>query len=334
MTHFVPCSKTLKAKDLALLMLGNVWKLPSTPKTIVSDRGLVFISQITRELDRQLGIRLHPSTAVYPQTNGQSEISKKAVEQYLLILVSYHQDDWVHLLPTAEFAHNNHNHVSTNISPFKANYGFNLSYGQVPSSKQCLPVVEERLKMLSEVQEKLKECLQHAQESMKSQFDQHIRANPGWKIGNKVWLNSQNVSTTRPCPKLDDQWLGPFSISKVISPSAYELTLPPSLRGVHPVFHMTMLQKHQPDLISGRCPPPPDPIIIKGTNEWEVEDILDCHVRGKQRQYLVSWKVFGPQENSWEPDQNLENCKELVDQLNTRFPEVARKHRRRQRTRK
>ncbi|PLW43215.1 hypothetical protein PCANC_06998 [Puccinia coronata f. sp. avenae] len=328
MANFLPCKKTLNAKDLARLMLGNVWKLHGTLKTIVSDQGSVFISQITRKLDRQLGIWLHPSTAFHPQTNGQSEITNKAVEQYLRVFVSYHQDDWVQLLPTAEFAHNNHNHLSTGMSPFKANYGFNLSYGRVPLAKQCLPVVEERLKKLSEVQDELKECLQCAQESMKSQFDQHARANPGWKTGNEVWLNSRNISTTRPCPKLDNQWLGTFSISKVISSSAYELNLPPSLRGIHPVFHVSMLQRHQPDLISGRRPPAPNPIIIEGTNEWEVEDILDCRVRGKQCQYLVSWKGFGPQENSWEPDQNLDNCKELVDQFNARFPEAASKHQR------
>jgi hypothetical protein len=328
MANFLPCKKTLNAKDLARLMLGNVWKLHGTLKTIVSDQGSVFISQITRELDRQLGIWLHPSTAFHPQTNGQSEITNKAVEQYLRVFVSYHQDDWVQLLPTAEFAHNNHNHLSTGMSPFKANYGFNLSYGQVPLAKQCLPVVEERLKKLSEVQDELKECLQCAQESMKSQFDWHARANPGWKTGNEVWLNSRNISTTRPCPKLDNQWLGTFSISKVISSSAYELNLPPSLRGIHPVFHVSMLRRHQPDLISGRRPPAPNPIIIEGTNEWEVEDILDCRVRGKQCQYLVSWKGFGPQENSWEPDQNLDNCKELVDQFNARFPEAASKHQR------
>ncbi|KNZ44923.1 uncharacterized protein VP01_8689g1, partial [Puccinia sorghi] len=51
-----------------------------TPKTIFSNRGPVFISQI---LDWQLRIRLHPPTAFHRQTNGQSEISNKAVKQYL-----------------------------------------------------------------------------------------------------------------------------------------------------------------------------------------------------------------------------------------------------------
>ena len=66
MAHFIPCMKTLDAEGLARLMLENVWKLHGTPKTIVSDRGSIFISQITKELDHQLGIRLHPSTAFHP----------------------------------------------------------------------------------------------------------------------------------------------------------------------------------------------------------------------------------------------------------------------------
>jgi hypothetical protein len=51
MAHLLPCSKTLNAEGLARLMLRNAWKLHGTPKTIVLDCGLVFISQITRKLD-------------------------------------------------------------------------------------------------------------------------------------------------------------------------------------------------------------------------------------------------------------------------------------------
>jgi hypothetical protein len=44
MAHFLPCTKSLNTEDLADLMLRQVWKLHSTPKTIVSDRGSVFVS--------------------------------------------------------------------------------------------------------------------------------------------------------------------------------------------------------------------------------------------------------------------------------------------------
>ena len=64
MAHCIPCRKTTTAEELAELMLRNVWKIHGTPRTIVSDRGSIFISQITKELSRSLGIRLCPSTIV------------------------------------------------------------------------------------------------------------------------------------------------------------------------------------------------------------------------------------------------------------------------------
>ncbi|KNZ44748.1 uncharacterized protein VP01_8876g1, partial [Puccinia sorghi] len=35
-----------------------------------NNRGSIFVSQITRELDHHLGIKLHPTTAFHPQTDG------------------------------------------------------------------------------------------------------------------------------------------------------------------------------------------------------------------------------------------------------------------------
>jgi hypothetical protein len=98
---------------------------------------------------------------------------------------------------TAEFAYNKNNHVSIGVSPFKANHGFTPSYGGILSSEQCLPAVEERFKQISEVQSELKLCLEEAQ------FDKGVKDTPNWNVGEEVWLNSKNISTTRPSPKLD-----------------------------------------------------------------------------------------------------------------------------------
>ncbi|POW19016.1 hypothetical protein PSHT_05141 [Puccinia striiformis] len=293
MSHFIPCRKDLSASGLADLMLRHVWKLHGTPKTIVSDRGSIFISQITEELDKKLGIRLHPSTAYHPRTDGQSEIVNKAVEQYIRHFVGYHQDDWEQLLPTAEFAYNNNQHSATGVSPFKGNYGYDPIYGGIPSSDQCIPEVGGRLKAVKEVQEELKFCLEEAQETMRRQFNKTVRTTPKWKEGDMVWLNSKHISTTRPSAKFEHRWLGPFPIQSQISTSAYKLILPLSMKGVDPVFHVSVLRKQQPDLIQGRRQEEPKAVEVKGVEEWEVEEYWTAEGREGRRDTLLAGRGTG-----------------------------------------
>ena len=47
--------------------------------------------------------------------------------------------------------------------------------------------------------------------------------------------------------KLSARFMGPFGILERIGTIAYRLALPPSMSGVHEVFHVSMLQKYTPD---------------------------------------------------------------------------------------
>jgi len=73
MTHFVVTTEGTSVEELARLFQDNMWKLHRLPESVVSDRGPQFVVELTRELNRMLGIETRLSTAFHPQTDGQTE---------------------------------------------------------------------------------------------------------------------------------------------------------------------------------------------------------------------------------------------------------------------
>jgi len=61
------------------------------------------------------------------------------------------------------------------------------------------------------------------------------------------------------------------------------------------------------------------PVIIKGKEEWKVERILNKQrVRGKDK-YLVRWKRFTVESDTWEGRENLENAKEAIEEFKRKY---------------
>jgi len=125
MAHFLPLRKEGKtAADLAIIFAPEVWKYHGLPTDIVSDHDSRFTSETWKEFLRLLGIWTRMSTAFHLQTDGQTERLNQTIEDYLPVFVSKEQDNWVYLLPMAEFAYNNLTTTGNGVSPFYTNYGF------------------------------------------------------------------------------------------------------------------------------------------------------------------------------------------------------------------
>ena len=73
MTYFVATTERTSAKGLVRLFRNNIWKLHGLPESMVSDRELQFIAELTKELNRMLGIETRLLTAFYLQIDGQTE---------------------------------------------------------------------------------------------------------------------------------------------------------------------------------------------------------------------------------------------------------------------
>ena len=160
MTYFVATIEGISVEGLARLLQDNVWKLHGLPKSIVLDRGPQFAAELTKELNRMLGIKTKLSIMFYPQKDGQTERMNQELEQYLRFFIEHKQKDWPEWLAAAEFAVNNKVYTATKVLPFMANYGKESRMGgdirrkgKVESATEFI----ERMKKIYEVEAALKE---------------------------------------------------------------------------------------------------------------------------------------------------------------------------------
>ena len=65
-------------------------------------------------------------------------------------------------------------------------------------------------------------------------------------------------------------------------------------------------------------PLPPD--LVHGEEEWEIEAIMAHKKTQCGIKYLVKWKGYPESENSWEPAENLENAKDMVEDYHRAYP--------------
>ena len=123
-SHFVPISHPYSTAKVASLYMHYIFKLHGMLASIVIDRDATFTSLFWSELFRLQGTNLTMSTASHPQTDGQTKIVNKSLEQYLRAFTSDSPYRWAEWLPLAEFWFNFNFHTSLKLTPFEAFYGF------------------------------------------------------------------------------------------------------------------------------------------------------------------------------------------------------------------
>jgi len=218
------------------------------------------------------------STAFHPQTDGQTERLNQTIEAYLRAFVGQEQDDWVRLLPMAEFAYNNSVTVGNGISPFYANYGFHPRTMDPPDQTEepVNPASTVYAHWMKTIQDDARKGLETAQERMRRYVDPQRKPPPAYQVGDLVMLSGRNIKTRRPSRKMDHKNHGPFQIEKIISPLAVRLTLPRKWK-VHNVFHVALLEPYRTS--EHRAPADPSKVLreaddIEQSEEYDVEEVM------------------------------------------------------------
>ena len=129
-------------------------------------------------------------------------------------------------------------------------------------------------------------------------------------VGDRVLIDREGINWPADYNKdmkLAHRRLGAFVV-KEIDPvrQNYRLELPHNLR-IHDWFHISILTKYnKPDT---HFPNRKESKIIQENypeTDYEVERILDHRLFRNVKQYLVKWKDYGSEFNSWEPETNID----------------------------
>jgi hypothetical protein len=326
-THFIPVHTTYNSKDYASLYIEHIVRLHGVPKTIISDRGSLFVSRFWEQLHKSLGTKIIRSSAYRPQSDGQTERVNQILEDMLRACVIHFDKSWDKCLALAEFSYNNSYQASLKMAPFEALYGRRcrtpLNWSQTWERKFFGPALvddaEEKVRVI-------KENLRIAQERQKSHNDKG-KAPREYKVGDFVYLKvspTKDVQRFSVKGKLAPRYIGPYEIIQVCGPVAYRIRLPERFSTVHNVFHVSQLRK---------CAHEPAREVIKEANAWIEPDlsvvehplrILDVKERKTQRQsvkmYKIQWSHHTVEEATWETEHYLnENYPGFLESRQRKF---------------
>jgi len=246
---FIPTTTNIAAPEFAAQFHENIELKYGSPKGIVSDRDTRITSKFWAEVCTYSLIKRRLSTAFHPQTDGQTEILNRILENYLRAYTNLEQMNWARLLPSAEFAYNNSRNSSTKITPFRALYGYDpelridITSAEDVASKGEAPAAHDRIARLTDLREYLREQLLQSQERQAKYYNQRHQPKL-FKRGNLVKLSTRNIRLKD--KKLQYRWIGPLRILQRIGTQAYRLALPEKYNRLHDVFPIQFIKEYRP----------------------------------------------------------------------------------------
>ena len=155
------------------------------------------------------------------------------------------------------------------------------------------------------------------------QSNKRRQAVPESHIGDQVLLSTTNLPLATLYRKIALASLGPLTITATYSQTDdYTLPLPNHPIGIDPTFHVELPKAYIPNddkRFPYRKHTKPGPLPeFEYEDCYEMEKVLKSKTNPKKGTiyYIIKWKVWEPEHNTWEPVENLDQ--EVLDEFTKR----------------
>lgn len=148
MIRLAPTEPETSAKRVAQLFHDHVYRNFRHPEDIICDQDRIFMSQFWRGLLDKISVKIRPSSAYHPQTDRQTEVMNKKIEETLRCYENHDQSKWDKYLTNAEVAYNHSINSVTTYSPFYLTNGYEpkiVPFGILRSPNDKVPALAEWL---------------------------------------------------------------------------------------------------------------------------------------------------------------------------------------------
>ena len=225
--------KTLKAQELCDALL-SIFVRVGIPRYLISDNATNMVSNLNTELYKRLGIELRTSSPLHPEGNSLVERWNQTLKRMLHHLVlSDKPRDWDKRLDYLLWSYRELPNATTGLSPFQLVFGRGLRgplsvlKDSWTTEKSDLPTLnlaaEEYLeKLQTELRNVVKLADENCQVAQKVYVDQYNRhaKDKCFDIGDLVLVLLPDSTN-----KLKSKWMGPATVTAVLSPYSYRIAL-------------------------------------------------------------------------------------------------------------
>jgi hypothetical protein len=236
--------------------------------------------------------------------------------------INARQDDWEEHIPTYEFAYNNSYNPNLGDTPFFLSHGRQPVLPIMVSRPTRSPAVNDFILHLHNRIMAARDHLKQMQGEAADRRQKHLKPTT-FQVGDLVLLNTTNYNLQLPSQKLSPRWIGPLKVLQLRGPNTVLIEVPPRLQRIEPIQNVVHLKPYivrPPDI--GPTDPVPLPDIIDDQEEYEVEDILSHRSKGTKTQYLVRFKGYGPEDDLWLPQRNLDHAPDIVKAYHDRQQDI------------